>query len=764
MRALPFTLLLIFFSLFSTASSACPNASLMIETCFGTIEIGPNGPNGVIELCADIPITDMYYWCSSGPHPSSFERICVREKQANGTYLQVYCDTQNAFSFTPLPGKEYRFDYYHYGSAVPYSVDFVSVDCLDIQAEQTGSGCEGYFLAGMPITIGLNLPSGMNGGCYTYSSEIDMHPYGTTMGLNGELVIDPCMYEKDTCFNVIVAFNITPDLYDPACENCPSFSRLECVKICTRPQTVTERIVIDTTFCDGIAWLCVDVNWNERVYWTTPEGCTGNPCVEGTTSGQYTAQIVNPVNCSMREVVYNVTVDCCIDMECISMPDEVCEGQPICIDVNCDFDFPIWYRWVVTELNGAWEDRVVKAHIEPGVPLGDICISNYWDEFIPGKSYGISLDVCRTCWDGTTKCETKYLFFNYKAKTQYVAERSITCGELINLNDWTPYWAVDTGCGELLYWLDVTNQLGLLGSEVSPQSNTTYVGVYECCEVTYQVTVDNIKSEVNICAEEGEVLDIGLPCAGTHFRLSGGAFPTAQLFQNPYTVSGSESFVVYTIMPNGCTCETVVNIVVPERVSLHAFYCLGQPFFDLRTLIPPGCEEEIFEIIDVRTNTILPSPILTADMFNMGDLSCFRYQTYDANGCLKCIVDITIQALTPPCETPPHGMYHDGSPLGGNHVEDGQALTFVPLDGSLQLYPNPVSGLLRINFEADSPIKHLYLSRANSGEVKLLVDLSTTKFTQYTMQYNTNGNLPGVYTVIAILENGQLISKQLVIE
>lgn len=766
MRILILSFFICCFSFFTIQQShACENASLVFKSCIGSVVVGPNDGSGPFQLCADFPLQRIFYSCSSG-EPSAIDTICVHEQQTDGTYVEVYCELRDLFSFAPQAGKNYRFDIYHPNGGGAFPVFFETVDCLDIQAEQPTTACDDYFLAGTPIHIGLNLPPGIDGGCYQYSSEIDAHPFGQDLGLATTLEIDPCLYEKDTCFNLIVEMEIKSDMYDPACEDCPSFTRLECIKICTRPQTVMDTIIVDTTFCDGLAFFQTGhVPYADRTYWTTPEGCFEGNYVEGTTSGQYIAHHIDYFNCTMQVEIFNVTVDCCIDLDCISMPDEICEGQSVCVDVNCDFDFPIWYRWVVTELNGAWEDREVKAHIEPGTPLGNICISDYWNDFIPGKSYGISLDVCRTCWDGTEKCETKYLFFTYKEKTQYFATKTITCGETTNLNDWPVTFEqyFDLGCGNFLYWEDITNQVWLIGNEgeVSPTSNTTYRGVYECCEITYQINVENPKHEINICAEEGEEVYIDLPCDGFSYIVSSGPFPVAYPFNNPHLVTGAETFTIHTQMPNDCICETTVNIIVPERMNVFAYYCLDDPFFDLSTLIPPACQNDNYELIDVNSNEVLDDPIITIDDFIYGDMLCFRQYSYDANGCLSCIIDITIQAQDSPCENMPSEItYCDGSigelyPLGQESTAH-QAV--------LDLMPNPATNFFQIHIDADITIAQLFISKAGTGETKLLMDITGQRRKNYQMQVNCSDYRPGVYSVTVLLDNGELISRQIVIK
>jgi hypothetical protein len=62
----------------------------------------------------------------------------------------------------------------------------------------------------------------------------------------------------------------------------------------------------------------------------------------------------------------------------------------------------VWHQWVITELNGAWEDRIVKAQFPNSGPPSAFNIKTLWNGFEAGKCYGLSLDVFDECGNSST--------------------------------------------------------------------------------------------------------------------------------------------------------------------------------------------------------------------------------------------------------------------------------------------------------------------------------------------------------------------------
>lgn len=99
---------------------------------------------------------------------------------------------------------------------------------------------------------------------------------------------------------------------------------------------------------------------------------------------------------------------------CFSLPATICTNQPIVPTFTCDMSRVNWHQWVVTELNGAWNNRVVKGNFPSGGPPQAIDIRTLWNGFIPGKCYAISLDLQDSCGYSNTQ----YQFFCVPAITE----------------------------------------------------------------------------------------------------------------------------------------------------------------------------------------------------------------------------------------------------------------------------------------------------------------------------------------------------------
>lgn len=116
--------------------------------------------------------------------------------------------------------------------------------------------------------------------------------------------------------------------------------------------------------------------------------------------------------CVRCEKTFNVIVDVPV---CFSLPATICVNQPIVPTPTCDMSKANWHQWVVTELNGAWNNRVVKGSFPfGGPPQAGIDIKSLWNGFIPGKCYGISLDIQDSCGNNNTL----YQFFCVPALIQ----------------------------------------------------------------------------------------------------------------------------------------------------------------------------------------------------------------------------------------------------------------------------------------------------------------------------------------------------------
>ncbi len=100
---------------------------------------------------------------------------------------------------------------------------------------------------------------------------------------------------------------------------------------------------------------------------------------------------------------------------CFSLPPTICINQAVTPTLTCDMSKVSWHQWVVTELNGAWNNRVVKGSFPfGGPPQAGIDIKSLWNGFIPGKCYGISLDIQDSCGNNNTL----YQFFCVPALIQ----------------------------------------------------------------------------------------------------------------------------------------------------------------------------------------------------------------------------------------------------------------------------------------------------------------------------------------------------------
>ncbi len=148
-------------------------------------------------------------------------------------------------------------------------------------------------------------------------------------------------------------------------------------------------------------------------------------------SGQSTHRTARKYNfsgCVVCEKRFEVIVE---PEVCFTLPSTICLNQPIDPVLTCDMSRINWHRWVVTELNGAWENRVVKAQLPYNGSPTPVNIKTLWNGFIPGKCYGISLDVQDSCGNSNTL----YQFFCIPA----VEEDTITLS-MCALNGNTTRW------------------------------------------------------------------------------------------------------------------------------------------------------------------------------------------------------------------------------------------------------------------------------------------------------------------------------------
>ncbi len=116
------------------------------------------------------------------------------------------------------------------------------------------------------------------------------------------------------------------------------------------------------------------------------------------------------VFCDKTINVHDEEFCCKPDVSCFSIPDTICYGDSLWTDMSsCYYPGPVWHQWTVAELNGAWENREVKATIPNfGIPQ-NTNLSESWHGFAIGKTYAVSFDVCVDC-NGTTVCNTIYKF------------------------------------------------------------------------------------------------------------------------------------------------------------------------------------------------------------------------------------------------------------------------------------------------------------------------------------------------------------------
>ncbi len=122
----------------------------------------------------------------------------------------------------------------------------------------------------------------------------------------------------------------------------------------------------------------------------------------------YTAIIRNRWGCEASWSYYVDKDTCCLD-PCFSLPDTVCEGDPIIPDLSCmqqDIDS---YRWAIHEMDppGPWIPKHYTPYL-PG-PVAAVDFTTLWNGFEAGKSYGISIDVFKNCGANATIYHEVYI-------------------------------------------------------------------------------------------------------------------------------------------------------------------------------------------------------------------------------------------------------------------------------------------------------------------------------------------------------------------
>ncbi|MBO6515048.1 MAG: T9SS type A sorting domain-containing protein [Bacteroidia bacterium] len=154
---------------------------------------------------------------------------------------------------------------------------------------------------------------------------------------------------------------------------------------------------------------------NGDVFDYPTQSLKASPTTVYTTPGTYTMRIevsnsCGTVSCDKTITVHDVEFCCKPDVACFEIPDTICYGDSLWADMTgCSYTTPVWHQWTIAELNGPWDDRVVKATIPgAGIPQ-NTNLSESWHEFILGKTYAISFDVCVDC-NGTIVCNTIYKF------------------------------------------------------------------------------------------------------------------------------------------------------------------------------------------------------------------------------------------------------------------------------------------------------------------------------------------------------------------
>jgi hypothetical protein len=147
------------------------------------------------------------------------------------------------------------------------------------------------------------------------------------------------------------------------------------------------------------------VKWFDQNDLLIPGNVTNVLSLVANQSTHRTARKYNASGCVVCEKRFEVIVD--PPQVCFTLPEAICTNQPIVPQLTCDMSRINWHQWVVTELNGAWENRVVKGQFPSGGTPSAINIKTLWKGFIPGKCYGISLDVQDSCGNSNTQ----YQFF-----------------------------------------------------------------------------------------------------------------------------------------------------------------------------------------------------------------------------------------------------------------------------------------------------------------------------------------------------------------
>jgi len=110
----------------------------------------------------------------------------------------------------------------------------------------------------------------------------------------------------------------------------------------------------------------------------------------------YTATVRNIWGCESHWFYYVDKDTCCLD-PCFELPDTLCENISIVPDLSCMQNDIDTYRWVIHEMNppGPWIVKHATAYLNG--PVAPVDFTSLWNGFEAGKSYGISIDVFKSC-------------------------------------------------------------------------------------------------------------------------------------------------------------------------------------------------------------------------------------------------------------------------------------------------------------------------------------------------------------------------------
>ena len=355
----------------------------------------------------------------------------------------------------------------------------------------------------------------------------------------------------------------------------------------------------------------------------------------------------------------------CIDPN-FSMKDEYCIDEPIVPSIIPAAGSGITsYRWVIHEFIdiNTWT-RIVQYESPYYVgPVTSVDFRTYWNGYVVGKDYAISIDIFTPCGN-----QTIWSTFRIKERETFVECLELNCGEVFDPNN--PLFP--NPCeGELIGIEDIVKMESLLpNNPVIATESTVLRLIYDCCEVLVTLKVTNQNEIINetICLEPDGTLILE-PCdpfyPPAEYHVNGDIIISDEPFlQVEYTPGGEYS--VSSTSPEGCKCTIIYDVLAPVIDTVYGAWCAGELDFDLSTLIDPDCLNGIDEFTVINNQTGEDYGTLNLhdeaggyEIFGnggAGDLLCLRFTSFE-NGCVKCIINITLRFYDGNCDDEPEPIY-----------------------------------------------------------------------------------------------------------